>query len=176
MTTLTADVKICPRCKECKPLELFSKSKRTPDGYKYICKACISIDYFANHEKEKAKRKEHYNSNKAVYLEKAYNWREQNPEKRQLSEKKRSLKKKYNLDWSDYLVMFEVQDGKCAICNIPLSVHVNEYFPSACVDHCHKTGKIRGLLCYSCNLVLGYARDDVSILDSAKAYLNVSSK
>jgi len=172
MTTLSADVKPCTRCKEVKSLGLFSKNKRTPDGYKYVCKTCISSDYFKNQDKEKAKRKAHYNGKKSEYIERSYNWREQNPEKRQLSEKKRSLKKKYGLEWATYINMMEAQDGRCAICNTPLSVHANEHFPSACVDHCHKTGKIRGLLCYSCNLVLGYARDDVAILESAKAYLN----
>jgi hypothetical protein len=71
--------------------------------------------------------------------------------------------------------LFEKQNGTCAICDIPLALFPHEHFPSACVDHDHSTGKIRGLLCYSCNLVLGYARDNIAILDSAKKYLNGNS-
>lgn len=175
MTVLTASTKSCCRCGVTKPLTDFSKNKRTPDGHKYQCKTCISSDYFANQDAEKEKRKQHYAKNKKNFLDRSYDWRKQNPLKRQFSEKKRALKKKYNLSWDDYVNMFEQHDGKCAICGVLLAMYAHENAPSACVDHCHKTGKIRGLLCYSCNLLLGHARDDVSLLDAAKEYLNAST-
>jgi hypothetical protein len=61
--------------------------------------------------------------------------------------------------------MLELQQGKCAICEKSSDKHLF-------VDHCHTTGKIRGLLCQHCNTLLGMAFDDTNILLSAVAYLN----
>ena len=57
----------------------------------------------------------------------------------------------------------EAQQGKCAICKIPQS----SLKYALCLDHCHKTKQIRGLLCDKCNMGLGYFNDDVNILDDA---------
>lgn len=66
---VTAAMKICSACKEEKPFEAFAKNCRTKDGYKYQCKACIKLTYYANHDVEKAKRKVHYEANKTRYKE-----------------------------------------------------------------------------------------------------------
>lgn len=165
------DAKVCSRCKIEKSLSEFSKNKRTPDGLKYSCKACISSDYFKNHKIEKEKRKTHYNHNKQEYLSRSYRWREENPNKRQISERKRALMKKYNLTWEAYEELFYAQEGECAICNLPLALFPYGELPSACVDHCHSTGQVRGLLCYNCNLILGHAKDNKDILIKAIEYL-----
>lgn len=61
--------------------------------------------------------------------------------------------------------MLEKQKGVCAICFLPpLEIRL-------AVDHCHKTGKIRGLLCTACNNALGCMLDSVYLLGSAIAYL-----
>lgn len=69
--------------------------------------------------------------------------------------------------------MFDRQDGLCAICDAEL-----EFFKpnvsrkqSAAVDHCHKTGEVRGLLCHNCNNGLGRFKDSIGILNSAIRYL-----
>lgn len=72
------------------------------------------------------------------------------------------LRRKYGMTEADYAVMKSAQGGKCAICAEPGEL---------CVDHCHATGRIRGLLCRSCNLALGYLRDDPNRLLSAIDYL-----
>jgi hypothetical protein len=61
--------------------------------------------------------------------------------------RKRQLAK-FGLDMQQYQTMFNNQNGRCAICN-------KESNQTLHVDHCHKTGKVRGLLCCSCNLALG---------------------
>ncbi len=164
--------KLCCKCKNTKLFSDFSRNARTKDGYKYACKACVSADYFANQDKEKDKRKEHYRKNVQQYVNRSYEWRKENFPKRQLEQKKRQLLQKYNLTFEQYTGMFEQQDGKCKICGLFLSLLPSTEIPSACVDHCHSTGKVRGLLCYSCNLMLGHARDDTHILQKAMDYLN----
>lgn len=62
--------------------------------------------------------------------------------------------------------MYVEQDGKCAICSIDVAES------EACIDHDHKTGEIRGLLCTRCNTGLGFFGDDFSVLMNAARYLN----
>ena len=64
------------------------------------------------------------------------------------------------------------QDGCCAICKKPQV----EFKRAFAVDHDHKTGEIRGLLCSKCNITLGNSNDDVAILEQAIQYLNQYDK
>lgn len=74
-----------------------------------------------------------------------------------------ALQNKYNITGEDYQRMLAAQGGKCAICEDAGSVlHV---------DHCHAQGDVRGLLCVRCNRMLGYARDKITTLERAAAYL-----
>ena len=71
-----------------------------------------------------------------------------------------------------YNELFVKQEGKCIICG----KHQNELKGRLYVDHDHSTGKIRGLLCKKCNLLLGYSNDDINILKGAIEYLNLINK
>jgi hypothetical protein len=64
-------------------------------------------------------------------------------------------------------LLFQKQGGKCAICGVDQSVLKMKL----CIDHDHKTEKIRGLLCWWCNLGLGYFRDKTNLLEEAIRYL-----
>jgi hypothetical protein len=77
------------------------------------------------------------------------------------------LLSKYNLTSKEYNIMLESQNHSCAICKR----HQSEFKRRLAVDHCHDTGKVRGLLCHKCNLVLGYVHDEVTTLNSAVEYL-----
>lgn len=72
------------------------------------------------------------------------------------------LKRKYNLDYSDYLQMRQDCNNRCQICkkDKPLVV-----------DHCHTTGKVRGLLCSQCNSGLGHIKDNIDHLKKMIEYL-----
>lgn len=84
-----------------------------------------------------------------------------------------TLKSKYGITREEYLQRIEEQGNLCAICRKPetetSSPHTDEMDLS--VDHCHKTGQVRGLLCRQCNIALGKFKEDISILESAIAYL-----
>lgn len=77
-----------------------------------------------------------------------------------------SVRKREKLYGADYPAMYEEQEGACKICE--------KNFSSLCVDHDHNSGKVRGLLCDSCNLMLGYALDNITTLQNAITYLNES--
>lgn len=82
------------------------------------------------------------------------------------------LMRYYGLSIAEYAEMYRIQDGKCAICHQPeLSKDRQGNARVLAVDHCHSTGAVRELLCYSCNSMLGQARDNVEILLSGADYL-----
>lgn len=82
------------------------------------------------------------------------------------------VKRLYNLDADTYLGMVLKQENLCAICgNVETSKNKNGDVRPLCVDHCHTTGKVRGLLCNKCNALLGHANDDISVLENSIKYL-----
>lgn len=78
------------------------------------------------------------------------------------------LKKNFGITKDQYCAMLDKQECKCAICG---TKHIDEHKKRLHVDHCHTTGKIRGLLCNHCNLGIGHLKDDINILKNAIAYL-----
>lgn len=80
--------------------------------------------------------------------------------------KAQHLKRKFGITLEDYQQMFDKQSGLCAICGRPNSIN-----KLLAVDHNHKTGKIRALLCHGCNLAIGHAREDEGILIKMIEYL-----
>lgn len=78
-----------------------------------------------------------------------------------------TLKKKYGLTLEEYDQMVDERDGRCDICQRrPSGTH-----RSLCVDHCHETGRIRGLLCSPCNRAIGQLGDTAEHLSRALEYL-----
>jgi hypothetical protein len=90
-----------------------------------------------------------------------------NPEKRKEQDKKYYLKKAFNLSVNEYDALLEKQNGVCAICK-KVEIRKNSRLS---VDHCHNSNIIRGLLCRTCNLGLGYFYDDTNLLNNAISYL-----
>lgn len=74
-----------------------------------------------------------------------------------------NYKKKYNISTNIYNNMYESQDGKCDICK--------NNFDKLVVDHNHKTGKVRSLLCFKCNSAIGLLFENEEYLESAKLYI-----
>lgn len=82
------------------------------------------------------------------------------------------LHRQYNISLEDYRDLFISQNGKCAVCNSDgrarISIHHN--MPLV-IDHCHKTHKVRGLLCHTCNTALGQLNDSIDLLKKSIEYL-----
>jgi len=81
-----------------------------------------------------------------------------------LMEKKHQLKYKYGLSLNDYYELIKQQSNLCKICD-------EEFNGTPFVDHCHLSGKVRGLLCNNCNTGLGLFKDSATLLERAKQYL-----
>lgn len=81
------------------------------------------------------------------------------------------LKKRYGvtLDW--YEAKLKEQKGLCAICGKPETKSTKGKVYRLAVDHCHDSGKVRGLLCMNCNYGIGHMKHDPKILKAAIAYL-----
>lgn len=145
--------KRCPRCEQRKPLEEFHASQNSFDGKAKVCKQC-------SYTKHAHWRK--HNLNYAA--EQAKKWRTANPER----SADHSLKKTYGLPLGTYRTMLEAQGGVCAIC---AATKVGGKGGRFHVDHCHSSGRIRGLLCNDCNHGLAKFKDSAGLLSSAITYL-----
>jgi len=105
---------------------------------------------------------------------KAKQYRQDNKEKLNSYQRKFKLSK-FGLTPEDYDFLFELQEGKCAICN----KHQSELERALALDHNHsKVGldSVRFLLCNKCNLLIGYADENPEILQNAINYLNLHNK
>lgn len=145
----------CNRCEIIKPLTEFHKNRRRADRATFYCKAC-------NHEYDQASRERDPVKYATIRRKAAY---------------KHLLRTKFNLTVEQYEAMVADQNGVCAICKRPQNI-VTKWTvrsPNLGVDHDHETGKIRGLLCNSCNSGLGNFQDDISRLTAAVEYLTRAS-
>ncbi len=128
-----------------------------------------------NREPIAKKKKLSYEENRAARRATGKRWYEKNKKeinsKRKLAYKhdaKKSraywLKCQYEITVSEYDAMYVAQEGKCLLCG--------KWFAKLCVDHCHSTRKVRGLLCRKCNAFLGVVEQTPSLLVSIPEYLD----
>lgn len=102
-------------------------------------------------------------------------------EYRKLNERKvrsSSLKKSFGITLDQYESMAEKQKYRCAICGEEEKT-VNSFNGkknNLSVDHCHSTGKIRGLLCSRCNTAIGYFNDSIPVIEKAIRYIKYHEK
>ena len=89
-----------------------------------------------------------------------------NKPKRNLYNKKYNIEKTYGISFDSYLKLVESQNNKCQICKNTLKTGKNTH-----LDHCHSTGKIRGVLCGKCNTGIGQFNDSIELLKSAVSYI-----
>lgn len=157
-------MKTCSKCRESKDLARFSKNKAQPDGLANQCKPCFAEGNKAWRANNKAKIKnqsqkywaetykpvfaKRYADNKEFYKNKA-------------------LKAAFDITLEQYNEMREAQGNACKICRKPETA----FKKGLAVDHCHKTGKVRGLLCPKCNVGLGQFQDNIEYLTLAASYV-----
>ena len=120
-------------------------------------------EYYKQYDENRREgRKERYKDNREQEIERSRQWRKVYPEK----VRQYRLKHRYGLSHEDWLEMWESQGGKCAICNTPFNK------PSdACIDHNHKTGEKRSLLCRKCNPAIGFFGDNLELMKEGIRYL-----
>jgi hypothetical protein len=117
----------------------------------------------ARPEHIKAIRKIWHEQNKDRVNEERRELRKSNPNIVRLAERKIKLRKSYEMTIGDFEGLMADQHCLCAICKTDLE--------RPCVDHDHKTGDVRGILCHKCNLALGGFNDDIDTLQEAANYL-----
>lgn len=149
-------MKTCTRCGETKPIDDYWNQRARPDGKAPWCKAC-----------QAAWKAEYRQKNREAELakdrERSRRWRARNDK----SEQTRRLL--YGMSPGQYDQMLADQGGVCAICGkAPTGTGSRSKLR---VDHCHTSGRVRGLLCNSCNLAVGNFRDDPEIMRKAIEYL-----
>lgn len=132
-------------------------------------------------QKNKEKRLEDYRAYYAANKEKFKEYREANKEKHKARDKvyrvrtrhqkrNRTLIAKYGITLEQHNAMLLEQGNACAICR---KTDWGAHGP--CVDHCHTTGKVRGLLCFLCNTAIGKLKDSAVIARAAADYLEKHS-
>lgn len=136
-------MKTCTNCKTSKKLEEFHKNRKSKDGSTSWCKTCANTS-------SKAWNK--------VNLEKAKDFK---------------LKRRYGISFEDYCQLLRRQNGTCAICKNPENYfdYRTKKLKLLSVDHDHKNGNVRGLLCEPCNKALGLFKDNIDALNRAVKYL-----
>lgn len=138
-----AKVKKCSRCKKLQRLNSFHKHKLRKDGLHGTCKRCRSL--YSRSNKGRSQRRKYQATPKYKTLE---------------------LLHKYGITFQQKEQMFKLQNGICAICPRQF-----KSVSSAQVDHCHRTGKVRKLLCGPCNRLLGHYEKNNSIFQLFDKYV-----
>ncbi len=126
-----------------------------------------------NPEKAKEIQKRSYGriKNDPERLEKLRLWQKQYREKNRKALSDGERKRRFGITPEEYEKRFQSQSGTCAICKQPETATRLGKVKALSVDHCHKTGAIRGLLCSDCNTGIGKLKDDPKVLRSAIQYL-----
>jgi recombination endonuclease VII len=132
--------------------------EKNPDGHRR---------WVENNKSHRLQYMKDYDANNRPQRRKLHDdWVKKNPERASQLLTKSQLKK-FGLTIEDYERLLASQNGVCAICHGP----PNDGRKRLAVDHDHTTGEVRGLLCNSCNLTLGQAKDSEERLLAAAAYL-----
>ncbi len=135
-------MKKCSKCRQIKSSDHFCGNKNVKDGLNRWCKECVNKRYKPHPRSKKDKESNKKSARQCYY------------------------RRKYNLTLKQYDHMFENQNGVCVICG-----GINTDGRRLAVDHNHKTGKVRSLLCLKCNGQLAGVEDKI-FLKKALKYLD----
>jgi hypothetical protein len=186
------DMKTCPDCNTMKPLDDFPPAKKRSDGRATYCRPCMRERHKAHYRERQAARgkavreptpegtkrcpdcreikpleafplSRSASSGRHPYCKPCHNARGKGTIARLYGTSRHyHLVRRYGISAADADRMLEEQNGLCAICTEKPAEHV---------DHCHDSGRVRGLLCFNCNGGLGQFGDRVDILSRAIDYL-----
>jgi hypothetical protein len=179
-------VRQCPDCGEVKPSSAYRRNKSRPDGLAFYCKDCFKRRDNAAYRRRMAAQGRKVRER--VVAPNGYKWCPGCESIKVLTEWGRNraskdgynsyckacrnkrdardyLKRTYGLTPADVSEMIEAQARVCSICLSASAEHV---------DHDHATGKVRGVLCFNCNVAIGQFKDDPWLLRRAISYLDGS--
>lgn len=151
---LSIKLKSCKGCNLTLPISSFGKTYTSENGYRSKCKKCMSREKcnWAKTPRGKKKYHDQYARKRERLTTEGYRWRR--------------IKQKYGISQAEYEALLSSQNGKCGICFTGTPTR-----GTFAVDHCHDTGRIRGLLCSTCNSGIGLLKDKLEILEAAVAYM-----
>ncbi len=150
--------KRCSKCKTSKELSFFRPQVGRPDGLNPWCRDCRNECSRRYRAKLTPEKKE-----KILHHQRAY----KKSKKGRSKAKDTEYLTKYGITLEKYNEMSIEQSNLCFIC-----LENKKLF----VDHCHSTGKVRKLLCFSCNVALGSFKDSSEILNRAKEYIDAHKR
>ncbi len=151
------------RCTTCREIKHFSEFRPRPERKIQVGSKCNECEKI----REKIVRDSQTSEQKQAKKEYVKNWKSN-------KEGTEFLKSAYGLTLEDFKKMELEQNYVCAICKKPETIKRkgnNNSIKPLCVDHCHETGIVRGLLCHFCNAGLGYFKDSLENLKIAIVYL-----
>jgi hypothetical protein len=115
---------------------------------------------------------EYQRVNKPKVMQRIGAWISRNRDKHRAYSRRTALRARYGITPEQFDEMLAKQDGKCAICLVPAKLAPRKLLV---VDHCHKQGRVRGLLCDLCNHAIGNFKDSAAMLLRAIEYLKANS-
>lgn len=118
-------------------------------------------------EKTLARRARYRAKNREKIRAYGRQWKKNNP-----TTSNESYKRLYGITEEDYLRMLKEQNEVCKICLKPETAKAKDKVKRLSVDHCHTTGKVRGLLCNKCNTTLGKYEDSIETFERFVEYLS----
>jgi hypothetical protein len=140
------ETRTCKTCDTTKPLIAFTKAKRYKGDRLPHCNTCRSAKQLA--------------------------WYATEPGRYARQQRENNLKRHYGITIDEYEAIFAAQGHRCALC---LGTEIKSQGNHMPVDHCHETGKVRGILCGTCNRAIGFAQEDPDLLDRMAAYVREHS-
>lgn len=160
------ETRICTKCHRELPIDQFYI--RDDGKLRKQCKKCCNTNSQRwrenNKERNKELAKNYYKQNKEKINLRTSSYYYNNKEKYKGIHRRNHLKEKYNISESEYNKILIRQDYKCAVCGQIDSRNL-------CVDHDHKHGNIRGLLCNNCNRAIGHFHENIFSMIKAICYL-----
>jgi hypothetical protein len=145
-------------CQTEKPINSFFKSKTAKRGHYSECKECT-------YERAREYRKKNW----ARCYETRKKYKQRNRKKVASLTRKSALKTRYGITPERYQELLKQQNYRCGICGI----HEDEVSQrSLCVDHCHNSNQVRGLLCDKCNRGIGAFNDDPELISKAAEFID----
>lgn len=149
-TAISGESKKCNTCGIVKPLFEYNKRSKSIDGYQHKCRKCSSEAWQKWKSNNPEYQKDYYLENKEYF-------------------KRIRYQNKFGLSEADIQEMLEDQNYTCAVC--PRDLEKSRWV----IDHDHKYGHARGILCYGCNNGLGAFDDSIEMLEAAIWYLKERS-